>query len=101
MTFSWKNGTSTAAGDVPPADDGDRLNGDDKSIIDQARQIARVSGPAVVRAHFGTTAVSDADTAHAYANALSRATWVIGELLAIIERLADAGPGGQLDAERI
>jgi hypothetical protein len=82
---------------VPPADDGDRLSGADVGIIDLARQIARVSGPAVVRAHFGTTAVSYADTAHAYANALSRATWVIEELLAIIERLADAGPEARLD----
>lgn len=88
---------STAVDGVPPADDGDRLSDDDMSIIEQARQIARVSGPAVVRAHFGTTAVSYADTAHAYANALSRASWVIGELLAIIERLADAGPEAQLD----
>ena len=51
-----------------------------------------MSGPAVVRAYFGTTAVCNAETAHAYAEALSQATWVIGELLAIIERLADAGP---------
>ena len=50
-----------------------------------------MSGPAVVRAYFGTTAVSNADTAHTYAEPLSQATWVIGELLAIIERLADAG----------
>lgn len=76
----------------PPARDPLQLSDHDQSIIGQARQLAGLSGPAAVRAYFGTTAVSYAKTAHAYAEALGQATWVIGELLAIIERLADARP---------
>ena len=76
----------------PPSRGLDRLSDHDKSIIGQARQLAGMSGPAAVRACFGTTAVSYRDTAHAYAEALSQATSAIGELLAIIERLAGAGP---------
>jgi hypothetical protein len=72
--------------------DRDRLSEHDKSIIGRARHLAGVSGTAAIRAYFGTTAVSCADTMHAYAEALGQATRVIGELLAIIERLADAGP---------
>ena len=91
---------STSSNVRPPARDRDRvrLSDHDKSIIGQARQLVGVSGPAAVRAYFGTTAVSYADTAHAYAAALSQATRVIDELLAIIDRLADGGaePGEPL-----
>ena len=82
--------TSSSAG---PAIRGlDRLSGHGKSIIGQARQLAGMPGPAAVRACYGTPAVSYRDTAHAYAGALSQAAWAIGELLAIIGRLAGAGP---------
>jgi len=69
--------TSSKAG--APAGDRDRLSDHDKSIIGQAHQLIRVSGPAAVRAYFGTNAVSSADSAHAYAEALGQATWVIRE----------------------
>ena len=82
--------TSSSAG--PPAGNHDRLSDHDKNIIGRAHHLAGLSGPAAVRAYFGTTAISYRDTALAYAEALSQATWVIGEMLAIIERLADAGP---------
>jgi hypothetical protein len=77
----------------------DRLSDHDKTIIGQAHQLAGVSGPAAVRAYFGTTVVSNTDAAHADTEALSQATWVIGELLAIIERLAEAGAGVTVDSE--
>jgi hypothetical protein len=76
----------------PPARGRDRLSDHDKSIIERAHHLIGVSGPAAVRAYFGTAAVSHRDAADAYAEALGQAAWVIGELLAIIERLADAGP---------
>jgi len=76
-----------------------KLSCHDESIIAQAHHLVDVSGPAAVRAYFGTDAVSSADSAHAYAEALSQATWVIGELLAIIERLADAEAGANGDGE--
>jgi hypothetical protein len=85
-------GVSTSSDAGPPARDPLRLSDHDKSIIGQARHLAGLSGPAAVRARFGTTAVSYADTAHAYAEALGRATRIIGELLAIIERLAGVTP---------
>ena len=89
---------SSSAG--PPARDRDRLSDHDQNIIGQARQLAGVSsGPAVVRAYFGTAAVSYRDTAHAYAEALSQATRVIGELLAIIGRLAEGGAAVTMDSE--
>jgi hypothetical protein len=92
---------STSSNLGPPARDRDRdrLSDHDKSIIGQAHQLVGVSGPAAVRAYFGTTAVSYARTAHAYAEALSHATRVIGELLAIIDRLADGGAGVTMDSE--
>jgi hypothetical protein len=90
---------STSSNLGPPARDRDRLSDHDKSIIGQAHQLVGVSGPAAVRAYFGTTAVSYARTAHAYAEALSQATRVIGELLAIIDRLADGGAGVTVDSE--
>ena len=74
-----------------------RLSDHDESIIAQAHHLVDVSGPAAVRAYFGTDAVSSADSAHAYAEALSQATWIIGELLAIIERPADAKAGASGD----
>jgi hypothetical protein len=85
---------STSSNVRPPTRDRDRdrLSDHDKSIIGQAHQLVGASGPGAVRAYFGATAVSYADTAHAYAAALSRAGRVIGELLAIIDRLAAAGP---------
>jgi hypothetical protein len=89
--------TSSSAG--PPARDRDRLSDHDKSIIGRANQLAGMSGPAAVRASLGTTIVSSTDTAHACAEALSRATWVIEELLAIIKRLAEAGADVTLDSE--
>jgi hypothetical protein len=82
---------STPSSAGSSARDRDQLSDDDKSILGQARQLAGVSGPAAVRAYFGTTVVSNADAAYAYAEALGRATWVIAKLLAIIERLAGAG----------
>ena len=96
------NGVSTSSNVGPPTRDRDRdrLSDHDKSIIGQARQLAGVqSGPAVVRAYFGTAAVSYRDTAHAYAEAFSQATGVIGELLAIIDRLADGGAAVIMDSE--
>ena len=83
---------STSSGVGPSAPDLLRLSDHDESIPGQALYLAKLSGPAAVRAYFGTTAVSYADTAHAYAEALSQATRVIGELLAIIERFAGARP---------
>jgi hypothetical protein len=83
--------TSSSAG--PPARGRDRLSDHDKNIVRRAHQLTGVSGPAVVHTYVGTTAVSCTDTAHAYAEALSQATWVIGELFAIFERLADAVTG--------
>jgi hypothetical protein len=65
-----------------------RLGDHDKGVIGRARQLAALSGPAAVRARYGTTAVSYANTAHAYAEVFSQAREVIGELLAVIERLA-------------
>ena len=99
---SGANGVSTSSNPGPPTRDRDRdrLSDHDRSIIGQAHQLVGVSGPAAVRAYFGTTAVSYADTAHAYAEALSQATRVIGELLAIIDRLADGGAAATMDSER-
>lgn len=88
--LAGQNDVRVSSNAEPP--DRDRLSDHDKSIIERAHHVAGVSGPASVRAYFGTTAVSSSDTAHAYAEALSQAVWVIGELLAIIERLADAAP---------
>jgi hypothetical protein len=85
---------STSSSTGPPARDRDRLSDHDKSIIGRASQLAGVSGPAAVRAYFGSTIVSGTDTAHAYAEALSQASSVIGELLAIIERLTEAAGAG-------
>lgn len=82
---------STSFSGGPPIRGPGRLSDHDKSIIGQARQLAGMSGPAAVRACYGTTAVSYRDTAQAYAGALSQATWAIGELLAITRRLAGAG----------
>jgi hypothetical protein len=70
----------------------DRLSGHDTRITGQARQFAGMPGPAAVRGCYGTTAVWHRDTAHADAGALSQPAGAIGELLAIIGRLADAGP---------
>jgi hypothetical protein len=89
--------TPSSAGSA--ASDRDRFSDHDKTIIEQAQHLAEVTGSAAVRAYFGTTTVSYADAAHAYAEALGRATWVIGELLAIVERLADAGVGVPTDRE--
>ena len=99
---SWANGVSTSSNLGSPSRDRDRdrLSDHDKSIIGQAHELVGVSGPAAVRAYFGTTAVSYADTAHAYAEAVSQATRVIGELLAIIDRLADGGVAATMDSER-
>ena len=66
--------------------DGGRLSDHDKTVIERARQLAGLSGPAAVRARYGTAAVSYASTAHAYAEVFSQATTAIGELLAIIGR---------------
>jgi hypothetical protein len=68
-----------------------RLGDHDKCVIGRGRQLAGLSGPAAVRARYGTTAVSYASTAHAYAEVFSQAREVIGDLLAIIERLAGTG----------
>ena len=81
---------SSSAG--PPVCGLDRFSDHDKRILGRARQLPGMSGPAAVRACYRTTAVSYRDTAHAYARALSQAAWAIGGLLAIIGRLADAGP---------
>ena len=91
---------STSSNAGPPARDRDQLSDRDQSIIGQAHQLLGVSGPAAVPAYFGTIAVSYADTAHDYAEALSQATWVIGELLAIIERFADGGVEVTVKSER-
>jgi hypothetical protein len=90
---------STSSGAGPAARDPHRLTDHDTTIIGRAHHIAGMSGPAAVRASFGTAAVSYADTARAYAKALDQATWVVGELLAIIERLADRA-GATMDSER-
>jgi hypothetical protein len=87
--------TSSSAG--PSVRGPDRLSDHDKRIIGQARQLAGMSGPAAVRACYGTTAVSYRDTAHAYAGALSQAAGATGELLAIIGRPAGAGPEASPD----
>jgi hypothetical protein len=63
-TPSWADQVSTSSSAGPPARDRDQLSDRDQSIIGQA---------------------------HDYAEALSQAAWVIGELLAIIERFADGG----------
>jgi hypothetical protein len=91
---------STSSNGGPPtfARDRDRLSDHDKNIIGQAHQLVGVGEPAV-RACLSATVVSYADTAHAYAEALSQATKVIGELLAIIERLADGGARVTVDSE--
>jgi hypothetical protein len=81
---------SSSAG--PPVHGPDRLSGHDTRITGQARQFAGMPGPAAVRAYYGTTAVWHRDTAHADAGALSQPAGAIGKLLAIIGRLADAGP---------
>jgi hypothetical protein len=91
---------SAPSGAGPPARDPYRLTDHDETIIGRAHQIAGMSGAAAVRACFGTAAVSYADTARAYATALDQATWVIGELLAIIGRLADGGAGVNADSQR-
>src|ERR1700751_781811 len=97
---TWTKGVSASSSAGPPARDRDRLSDHDQNIIGQARQLAGVSsGPAVVRAYFGTAAVSYRDTAHAYAEALRQATRVIGELLAIIGRIADGGAAVTMDSE--
>ena len=80
----WTAGVSTPSSAGASARERDQLSHDDKSVLGQARQLAGVSGPAAVRAYFGTTVVSNADAAYAYAETLGRATWVIGELLAIV-----------------
>ena len=90
---SWANQVSASSNAGPPARDQDRLSDRDKSVIGQAHQLVDVSGAAAVPACFGGITVSSTDTAHEYAEALSQATWVIGELLAIIERFADGGAG--------
>lgn len=83
------NTSSPSAGPPPSRDqDGCRLSDHDTTVIEQARQLAGLSGPAAVRARYGTTAVSYASTAHAYAEVFGQATAVIGELLDIIGRLA-------------
>ena len=89
---------STSSDTGPPARGPDRLTDHDKTTIRRAHQIAGMPRPAAVRAYFGT-AVSYANTARAYAKALDQATWVIGELLAIIERLAHDGAGVTMDSE--
>ena len=81
---------SSSAG--PPVCGLDRFSDHDTRILGRARHLPGMPGPAAVRACYGTTAVSYRDTAHAYAGALSQAAWAIGGLLAIIGRLADAGP---------
>lgn len=77
---SWANGVSTSSNLGSPSRDRDRdrLSDHDKNIIGQAHQLVGVSGPAAVHAYFGATAISYASTAHAYAEALSQATRVIG-----------------------
>lgn len=77
---SGTNGVSTSSNLGPPARDrdGHRLSDHDKSIIGQAHQLVGMSRPAAVHAYFGATAISYASTAHAYAEALSQATRVIG-----------------------
>jgi hypothetical protein len=90
----WTAGVSTSPNAGPPSPDRDddrdsgRLSDHDETVIEQARQLAGLSGPAAVRARYGTAAVSYASTAHAYAEVFSQATTVMGELLAIIGRLA-------------
>jgi len=93
---------STSSNAGPPAcgRDRDRLSGRDQSIIGQAYQLVGVSGAAAVRAYSDATAVSYADTTDVYAEAPSQATRVIGELLAIIERLADGAAGTTVPSGR-
>ena len=92
---------STSPSTGPPSrdQDGCRLSDHDTAVIEQARQLAGLSGPAAVRARYGTTAVSYVSTAHAYAEAVVQSTAVIAELLDIIGRLAgvaadDGRPAG-------
>lgn len=90
-TSVWTYGVNTSpnAGPPPSRDqDGCQLSDHDTTVIEQARQLAGLSGPAAVRARYGTTTVSHASTAHAYADVFGQATAVIGELLDIIGRLA-------------
>jgi hypothetical protein len=96
---NWTAVVSTPSSAGSSARDRDQLSDDDKSILGQARPLAGVSGPSAVRAYFGTTVVSNADAAYAYAEAFGRATWVIGKLLAIIERLAEPGAGVTVDSD--
>jgi len=87
----WAYGVNAPSSDGLPSrdQDGYQLSDHDTTVIEQARQLAGLSGPAAVRARYGTTAVSYASTAHAYAEVFGQATAVIGELLDIIGRLAD------------
>jgi hypothetical protein len=89
----WANGVSTSSNVGHTRDrDRDRLSDHDKSIIGQAHQLVGVSGPAAVRAYFGATAISYASTAHAYAEALSQATRVIGNCSPSLIASPTAGP---------
>jgi hypothetical protein len=76
---SWTPGVSTSANAGPSA----------------------ANAGSAIRAYFGTSAVSasSADSALAYTEALSQATWIIGELLAILERSADIEGGLRVDNE--
>ena len=76
-TSVWTYGvnTSPSAGSPPSRDQGGcRLSDHDTTVIEQARQLAGLSGPAAVRARYGTTAVSYASTAYAYAEVFGQAT---------------------------
>ena len=110
--FVWAAGVSTSPSAGAPSRDRDNdrdsapdsgrdsgwLSGHDETVIEQARQLAGLSGPAAVRARYGTAAVSYASTAHAYAEVFSQATTVMGELLAIIGRLAGVTMDDDSDA---
>ena len=54
----WTDGVSTSPNDGPPSCDRDRsrLSDHDETVIEQARQLAGLSGPAAVRARYGTAA---------------------------------------------
>ena len=85
--------TSPSTGPPSRDQDGCRLSDHDTAVIEQARQLAGLSGPAAVRARYGTAAVSYASTAHAYAEVFAQSTAVIAELLDIIGRLAGVDDG--------
>ena len=67
---------------------GTALTDSDRQVIANARQVMALKDSAAVRRHAGAASADVAETFAAYLSVLATAQWLLGDLVAIAERLA-------------